>query len=118
MKCADCPRDFDPPYKTKNAKYCRVCQVLRTLLYHGDKTKKCWLCDEPFAPLQNGQSVCPTCRPLKTRHSVTGTCSMCNEEREDLLGADVRVCPPCASKPGNRRPIARALVKKQREARG
>jgi hypothetical protein len=117
VKCADCPREFDPPYKTKNAKYCRPCQVLRTVLYHGDRVKECWICDTKFAPLMNGQTVCPKCRPMKTRHSAPGTCSFCNRDRDDLLGADVKVCPECAATPGNRKTLAKSLVRKQQEAR-
>ena len=111
IECADCGAS----YKTTrtNTKYCRVCRVFRDLSFLGDRTKECIECERQFSPLTKKDLLCGGCGSF-LRKTLEGTCSLCNESREDLLHETITVCGRCATDPEKRVTLLRALAKKRR----
>lgn len=111
MRCDDCGTEFESA--KSNAKYCRVCRLLRNVIFIGNKTKECWTCGERFAPLDRNDTFCGKCNTVKSVHDAKGKCVMCKDSSDQLLHRSARVCRSCAYIPDLRPTLARALKKKQ-----
>lgn len=112
ITCEDC----GAPYVTKrtNTKYCRLCRLLRNVLYLRDKTSVCIGCDKTYAPLLREKfAVCGDCFPGSWGNDATGRCSFCDTDGVRLLDPDVAVCRDCAQNPDKRELFVKALLKKQ-----
>jgi hypothetical protein len=111
--CAEC--QAPTPAVRKNTKYCRLCRLIKNIKFITTGTRKCWICDVTFAPLDRSDVLCGTCDDHPS-HSITGSCRLCNTERT-LHSDEVRVCWVCLKDPAQRPLVLRALVKKRNELR-
>lgn len=112
ITCEDCGQ----PYTAirKNAKYCRVCRLLRNAIYLGDRTQTCLICEQDYAPLQRDKlSICGSCNPNSYKHDVEGTCVFCKTKDGRLIHEDIKVCRRCAQDPEQRELFIKALGKKK-----
>lgn len=112
-KCEGCSAPATA--KRRNAKYCTVCRLVKNVMFIKDNSKKCWLCESKFAPLERNDVFCGTCDEDAPRGN-TGTCSLCQAEAQ-LYRDDISVCVPCMKDPEQRPLLLRALRKKQRARR-
>lgn len=108
ISCADCGSEYET--NRKNTRYCRVCRVLRNLIYYGPKLTTCWSCEEKFAPWEDKQVFCGGCA-RKADSAPTGTCGLCKEETK-VIHQDIHVCHTCATDPKSRPKLVRALTAK------
>ena len=111
IRCVIC--NAPTPTTRSNTKYCVPCRLLKNVKFFADQTKKCWGCDERFAPTARNDVLCGTCDDPPPRSS-TGTCSFCKKEAQ-LYNAEVKLCLPCLKSPERRPKLLKSLMRKQRE---
>lgn len=110
ITCAECTA----PYETTrdNTKYCSRCRLTFDVIFIDAQTKKCWQCDEVFAPLERGQKTCGNCCYKPKKHGET-ECGFCKNTRPRVR-ADVACCHECANDPNNRGKLITSLRNSQR----
>jgi hypothetical protein len=95
-----------------NTKYCRTCRLLANLKFLGDRTQKCIVCNEPFAPLQRNEDMCAACDRDPVAGNPEGHCGFCDKENARLVDEHINVCMECAKEPAKRKLLKGALQKK------
>jgi hypothetical protein len=110
--CADCGREFETT--RDNAKYCRLCRLLKNLIYIGDRRYECWACGGEFAPLGRNDKFCGQCNTVGSVHDHGGECRLCGETSDQLLHADVLVCRGCSTNPDRRKVLIQAVYRKHK----
>jgi hypothetical protein len=114
INCQMCGWEYET--RSKNAKYCRVCQLLRNLTWLGNRTTTCIIKPEHEFVNLTDQREAPVCGEhdlLPRRHDVTGLCKLCGEHSTRLTHADVAICRSCLTKPDNRETVLVRLKQKQ-----
>lgn len=114
IKCDTCGIDYET--RTRNAKRCRVCQLLATLEYLGQRTTTCII--EPHHEFVNllDQREAPVCGEHqlgKRAQDVAGECKLCRANTTTLVHDTVHICRACITKPENREKVLTKLRQKQ-----
>lgn len=109
ISCQDCGAEYETT--RKNTRYCRVCRVLRNIVYYGPKLSTCWTCEEKFAPYEDKQVFCGA-HAHKPDQPVRGGCGLCKKDGP-VIHPDILVCYECATSPAERPRLVRALTAKQ-----
>ena len=115
ISCETCTR----PYKTrvKNAKLCKVCQVLRDMKFvEGWDPIECDVCGKEFKPVERPRKpvTCPKCtgRARSYDRNPRHKCGSCGEEKPAVHDL-IHLCLDCVADPGKRTGIMKSLMKKQ-----
>jgi hypothetical protein len=106
------------PFSTRWAKQekCKVCQTADNMIYVGEKTSKCILCDNDFCARKKGADICGACEAefRKPSGSIKGDCGITGAKDVWLLHPDVQISLQATTDPAVRKTVMRALAKKKR----
>lgn len=109
IQCQDC--GHHEITNRKNTKRCGICRLLTNMLYVQNRTRKCWLCETPFAPIARDDRACGNCAPV-FQSQPHGTCGAC-KNTGPLVLEGLALCMHCARDPKQRAGIVKSLRRKQ-----
>lgn len=114
IQCVQCGSDHEAA--KRNTTHCNVCRIVRDLAFIGPLTKKCFMCQDKFAPMNRNDNLCAKC-DYNHKSYGQGTCVLCKKPDMQLIRMDVSVCTTCARDPEQRRRFVEGAMKKQRKLR-
>lgn len=108
-ECENCGGEITS--KSKLAKYCSICRLYKNIMFIGDKTVECQVCEDEYSPTERGQFCCRKCSSVTDRVR-SGECKICGSDDWPLIWQEAQVCVKCMDDPEKRGIVARGLMKR------